>query len=441
MAVPGSSRGEGVGPREPGVVPAAYVTADIPPIGGVIKQRPEDFLVEEAPLYQPCGSGEHIYLMVEKRGLSTLELVEILSRHFGVSRRGIGLAGMKDKSAITRQVVSIHAPGRKIEDFPMLDHERVAILWADYHQNKLRTGHLSGNRFSIRIRGVPATAVVHAKRVLDRLEREGVPNRFGEQRFGHCQTNHLIGREIVLGRAAAALDALLGPVAGSPGQQPEARALYAAGRHAEAREAFPRSLRTEREALSRLAAGDSPERILARLDPTVRRFLLSAFQSAVFNAVLDARILDGSFVRLELGDVAFINASRGQFRVTREVLAEPDLADRVRRLELGPSGPMWGVSMTRAEGRIGALEIERLEAMGVRTEDLERYAAVRRDDLEGARRPLRVPVIDPQVEGGVDEHGSYVRVAFDLPRGAFATVVLREIMKPDDGRGIETESG
>ncbi|MCB9841243.1 MAG: tRNA pseudouridine(13) synthase TruD [Phycisphaeraceae bacterium] len=430
---------------DPHIVPAAYITADVPPIGGVIKQRPEDFLVEETPLYQPSGQGEHIYLFVEKRGLSTLEMVEIIARHFRVDRRAVGYAGMKDKPAITRQVVSVHVPGRKIEDFPSLEHDRVGVLWADYHTNKLRTGHLGGNRFSIRIRSVPATAALPAKRVLDRLERTGVPNRFGEQRFGHCANNHLVGRAILLGDPPGALDHLLAPCPDHPEQQPEGRALYAQGRFAEAIDAFPRSLRTERNALGMLARGVPPDRILARLDDRVRKFMLSAFQSAVFNAVLDARVLDGSFGTLRLGCIAHIHATRGQFHVTPDVFAEPDLADRAARLELSPTGPMWGVSMRRCDGASGDLERRCLEAAGVSTEDLDRYAARPASrgshDIEGARRPLRVPVIAPQVEGGVDEHGSYVRVAFELERGAFATVVLREIMKPASGASIESEAG
>jgi tRNA pseudouridine13 synthase len=421
-------------------VPARYLTADIPPIGGAIKQRPEDFLVEETPLYQPAGQGEHIYLMIEKRGMSTLDMVGVVARHFGVHRRAIGYAGMKDKHAITRQVVSVHAPGKKIEDFPSLEHDRLAVLWADYHQNKLRTGHLAGNRFSIRIRGVGATAALPAKRVLDRLEREGVPNRFGEQRFGHAQNNHVVGREIILGNARGALDAMLGPVASATDQHGEARALYAAGWFEEAIDAFPRSLRTERGLLAALARGATHERALARMDETARRFMVSAFQSAVFNAVLDGRMADGSYARLLPGDVAHIHETRGLFVVDDAVLGEADLGERVRRLELSPTGPMWGASMKRAAGCVDAAEIAALEAHGVRLADLGAYAATGRDDLEGSRRPLRVPVVAPQVEGGVDEVGSYVRVAFELPRGAFATVVLREIMKPAEGAGIETEA-
>lgn len=161
----------------------------------------------------------------------------------------------------------------------------------------------------------------------------------------------------------------------------------------------------------------------------------------MFNAVLDARLLDGSYATLGAGDVAFIHESRGQFLVTDEVLKEPDLADRIARLELSPTGPMWGAAMKRAAGHIDQVEQEHLAALSIDLATVDHYAARHPDEIEGSRRPLRVPLGNPQVEGGVDEHGSYVRAAFDLPRGAFATVVLREIMKPARGTDIETETG
>ena len=147
---------------------AAYLTADVPGIGGVIKQRPEDFLVEEIPLYEPCGEGEHIYLMVEKRHMPTFEAMGVVANHFGVRHEAVGYAGLKDKHAVTRQVLSVHAPGKRPEDFPMIQHDRMAVLWADLHTNKLRQGHLKGNRFSIKVRSTDMSKALHAKRVLDR---------------------------------------------------------------------------------------------------------------------------------------------------------------------------------------------------------------------------------------------------------------------------------
>jgi tRNA pseudouridine13 synthase len=421
------------------VVPKTYITSDLPPIGGVIKQRAEDFLVDEAPLYQPSGSGEHIYLLVQKRGLSTMEMVEIVAAHFAVPRRAVGYAGLKDKHAITRQVVSVHVPGRKIEDFGELRHEKISVLWADYHGNKLRPGHLRGNRFSVRIRGVKATDVVTAQRVLARLAAVGVPNRVGEQRFGMLENNHLVGRAIVAGEFEAAVRELVGPSALHPEINAEGRRLFSEGRYQEAVDAYPRSARAEQRVLHRLATGADARRAVLSLEEPVLRFYLSAFQSAVFNAVLDARIAEGTLGSLREGDLALKHENGAVFAVGRNVLKEPGTRERLSSFEISPSGPMWGGSMIRASGETDRAEVAALEAFGATPERLKAFDAGSRFDLEGKRRPLRVPVIDPEVEGGVDEHGAYVRCAFELPRGAFATVVMREVMKPEGARGSEWE--
>jgi tRNA pseudouridine13 synthase len=416
---------------DPHVSPAVYLTADLPALGGWIKEREEDFLVDEQPAYQPCGEGEHIYLLIEKRGLSTLRAARILAQHFGVGERAIGHAGLKDKHAITRQVFSVHVPGKKLEDFPSLQHERMGVMWADYHTNKLRPGHLAGNRFSIRIRGVDMRTVITAKRALERLEKSGVPNRIGEQRFGYTMRNHLVGRAIILGDAPAALEALLGPAQGVQGdKQGAARELYANGDYAGALEGFFKDVRTERRVLAELARGATPERAAGAIDRSEREFFLTAFQSAVFNAVLDARLRQGALGEMRAGDLAFKHDSGAVFEVTPDLVGE-ELFGRAERFEVSPSGPLWGTEMMRASGSVGVAEEAALRATGVNVEDLEKFVASGRGRLTGVRRPLRVVVSDADVEAGVDEHGSFVRVMFDLPRGAFATTVLREIIKPE----------
>lgn len=425
---------------DPHTRPVAYLTADIPGTGGVLKQRPEDFLVEEIPQYEPCGEGEHLYLFIEKRELSTQQLVSILADHFKVDRRAIGYAGMKDKQAITRQVISVHAPGRSIEDFPMLRHDRASVLWADHHTNKLRVGHLRGNRFSIRIRGVEPTAVLRARRVLARLEMEGVPNRFGEQRFGVLGNNHLVGRALILQDHDLAASLLLGPSSQRPDINSEARAFFIAGDYAAAREAFHHSARAERSVLLGLARGASAAKAFLRLDRVLKGFYLSALQSAVFNAVLDARAAEGGCGVLRPGDVAVKHANGALFDVDEAVTADPSTAERLRTFEISASGPLWGVSMRRAAGPVDEAEVAALNRAGLTPDDLARFDESSRDLINGARRPLRAPVMHPQVEGGVDEHGPYIRCAFDLPKGSFATVVMGEVMKVDGARGAdETE--
>lgn len=418
---------------DPRVEPSVYLTADVPPVGGVLRERPEDFFVEELPLYEPSGRGEHLYLFVEKRNLTTTQAIAAIARHFRVPHGAVGYAGLKDKRAVTRQLFSVHLPGKSEADFPAFEHDRMAILWMDRHENKLRRGHLAGNRFVIRIRGVDATKVVHAHRVLRTLERTGVPNRAGEQRFGYLGRNHEIGRALLLGEHRTALDLLLGPCEAAPEWQAEARRLYAERKYEAAREAFPPTERTERRALAALAKGDGPKRAIDTMDELQRRYYITAFQSAIFNALLDDRLAAGALGSLEEGDLAWKHDSGAVFPVTADELASGSLPPRLAALEISPSGPMWGADMTRASGPVGERELAALTAVGVTPGDLVAYGERTGDRVavQGARRPMRVPLRYPDAEGGVDERGHYIRCVFELPRGAFATVVMREIMKPE----------
>lgn len=407
-----------------------FTTADIPGIGGSIKQRPEDFLVEEIPLYDPSGEGEHVYLMIEKRAMATFEAMGVVAHHFGVRHDAIGYAGLKDKHAITRQVLSVHVPGKKPEDFPMLQHDRMGVLWADLHTNKLRQGHLIGNRFSIKVRGTDMSRAIIAKRVLDRLAEMGVPNAFGEQRFGAFLNNHDIGLALIRSDFQRAIDLLLSPLPEHSGAHLEARQMYERGDFAGAYAAFPRTLHTERTVLRLLAKGVEPKHALRATGIRALSFYVSSWQSSVFNAILADRVDAGTFSALLEGDLAFHHESRNTFEVTTEVLAAPDTAPRLAACEISPSGPMWGPRMRRAAGAVGRAELEAIERSGVSAEVLDEFDRAARGMIEGARRPLRIAITDIDVEGGIDEHGHYVRCVFDLPRGAFATTVMREVIKP-----------
>ena len=140
----------------------------------------------------------------------------------------------------------------------------------------------------------------------------------------------------------------------------------------------------------------------------------------------------GTFDRLLAGDLAQKHINGAVFIVDDDVLADPGTAERLRLFEISPSGPMWGLKMARAAGAVDAKECAALEESGVSLDDIAAFAERSRQPVTGARRPLRVPLIDPEVEGGIDEHGHYVRCAFELPAGAFATIVMREVMKPSD---------
>ncbi len=394
-----------------------------PPVAGVIKERADDFLVDELPLYEPSGEGEHLYLGIQKQGMAHSEMLEVLMRHFGVREEAVGFAGMKDKVAVTRQTVSIHLPGKQAPAVE-LRHDRLAVLWQRRHANKLRRGHLAGNRFSIRIRRIDPVKSPVLWRGLQTLERDGVPDYYGAQRFGYRRNTHRLGRHLLNGDPEAMLAELLGTVSPFPEHQREARELVDAKRYGESLPLWGRNDRAERVALNALAHGRSPRAAANAISPAMRTFWISAYQSAVFNRLLDQRIESGIFATLIEGDVAFKHASRGQFTVTPEIMAAEDLAARVRSFEVSPSGPMFGRGMIEPASPVRDWEHEATAALGVRPA----IFAAKELDIEGTRRPFRVPVTNTELEGGFDEHGPYVRLAFDLPRGAYATVLLRELL-------------
>ncbi len=409
------------------------LTDEVPGTGGVIKARCEDFLVEELPLYDPCGEGEHLYLFVEKRNLSTTALIGLLAAHFGVKRHTIGYAGLKDRYAITRQLVSIHLPGRDAAEVGALTDERVSVLWAERHTNKLRTGHLIGNRFVIRIRDVAPTGAIAAKKVLGRLEREGAPNRFGAQRFGTLVNNHIVGRSLILGRWREALDLLLGPNQAAPESETDAREAYAAGDFQRALEATRPDRRAEVAMLRGLVRGLGFRRCVRSMGELAWRFHVTAFQSALFNAVLDRRLADGTYSTLLEGDLAFKHDNGAVFGVDAEALGDPKTSERLGSMTISPTGPLVGPDMPPPSGRTLEIEQEVLSGAGMCADQIDAYASKERWARSmGRRRPLRIGVTNIDVEGGVDEHGTYVRCAFELPKGAFATSVMEEIIKPGD---------
>lgn len=407
-------------------LPQRYLTDD-PGIGGRIKVRAEDFLVDEIPLYEPSGEGEHLYLGIEKSNVSHGELVGCLRRHFHVPEHAIGFAGMKDKVGVTRQTVSVNLRGEP----PAADigHARIKILWKTRHNNKIKLGHLAGNRFSIRVRDVDPMKAPAALRTLRALERQGVPNYFGQQRFGYRRNNHLVGAAVVNEDWGLVLKHLLGTHGGSyPPYQRERRELFDAGKFAEAAALWTTADRSERIVCGKLAIGKTPRDACLAVGPTALDFWVSALQSAMFNRVLDQRLQSGRLAILEEGDLAWKHETRGVFRVTAAELAGPELARRLEAFEISPSGPIWGGGMLQAEGAAGEVEREALDAAGMSIRLFEQHRRM----LEGARRPLRNPMRNASLDSGVDEHGPYIRAAFDLPRGAYATVVLREIMKNEE---------
>ncbi|MCP9472717.1 MAG: tRNA pseudouridine(13) synthase TruD [Nitrospira sp.] len=174
-----------------------HLTSEIPGIGGRIRVEPEDFRVEEQPLYLPCGTGEHLYIKVTKRLLSTPDLIKLISSTTGLKAKAIGVAGLKDARAVTTQMLSLQlaTPEQVVR---LKTNERIlSIEILGRHRNRLRPGHHAGNRFHLTIRHVAPHAKDTVPAVLEILRRRGVPNYFGPQRQGRDGSNYRIGATLL----------------------------------------------------------------------------------------------------------------------------------------------------------------------------------------------------------------------------------------------------
>ena len=423
-----------------------YLTREFPGVGGVIKQRPEDFFVQEIPLYEPSGEGEHVYCEIQKVGLTTFDAVQQIARALKVSTRDVGYAGMKDARAISRQILSIW--GTTPEAVMALRLPNVTVLWAARHGNKLRLGHLAGNRFAIKIREVDPMKVTTLRPLIDRIVKVGMPNYFGEQRFGRRGDNDKLGAALIRDDYEGVLKLLLG----SPNGEVDDQFSFAARRAFDARDnaasmkAWPRRAGMERRVLARLMKTHRPSAAVRAVDEKVRRLWVSALQSRVFNDVVARRV--DELHTLYDGDLAYKHANGACFTVESAAAEQP----RADAWEISPTGPLVGYRMSLPLGQQLEIEQAALAAVDLRPEDFRKAG---KHKVKGARRPLRVnpavaltpvstdagapPDDRPAVaeapvrtEGGVDEHGSYITVAFALPPGSYATVLLRELMKSGD---------
>ena len=399
-----------------------YLTSDLPGIGGTIKRYEGDFLVEEFPLYAPSGEGTHTYFGIEKRGLTTLAAIDLIAKALRKQTRDFGYAGLKDAQAVTRQTLSIeHVDPGRIEALKL---PRIKVLWVNRHRNKLKLGHLKGNRFVLKIRDVGPDAAARAAVIIERLRRRGMPNYFGPQRFGARGDNAQIGTAVLKGDFDEAIAVLLGrPGPLDRDEVLTARELFEQGRYAKAADTWPGAFREQIRVCRALARSNGDAgRAWSAVNHTLRRLYLSAAQSRLFNEVLAARI--SSIDRLEQGDLAWKHVNGACFPVENVAAEHP----RCDAFEISPTGPLFGTRMTEAAGRPGQLEADVLERTGLDRTRFRRPGGVK---LNGARRPLRVPLGDPSVDDDHDDRGPCLRVAFAIPPGSYATCLTREICRSD----------
>ncbi len=318
-----------------------------PPLAGRIKTIPDDFRVDEIPVYEPSGDGEHLFVRFRKTDLTTPRAVDALCRALGASKREAGWAGMKDRHAVTTQWVSLF--GVQPEAALAAEVEGIEILEAIPHERKLKTGHLRGNRFELRVREVDdPDALVEALAAL-----RVVPSYFGTQRFGRDN----------LERASAWL-----------------------------------------------VDGGRPPR-----DRVQKRFLVSALQAAVFNSVVAERVRTRRLASGIEGDV--LQTQRGGIFGADE---DPEAQGRVDSGEVMPTAPLPGKDVRWATGEAGELERAAAEVWKIDDAAMGRMGKLGR----GTRRGVLVRPVELEAS----REGDGVRVAFALPSGCYATVVMREVL-------------
>lgn len=225
-----------------------------PPLSGVLKAQPEDFLVEEELGFPLRGEGEHLVLRVRKRGLNTLEVAQRIAAWAGVRPLAVGFAGLKDRRAVTVQHFSVQIPGAGSPDVQSLAADGLEVLDLARHHRKLQRGGLQGNRFVLRLTDVVGGQVA-AERRLEDIRTQGVPNYFGMQRFGRHASNLTGAQSLFSGRAS-------------------------------------------------------------QFKPEQRRMYVSAARSHIFNRVLAARVHDGSWNGILPGEVVLLGPDRRQLIAT-----------------------------------------------------------------------------------------------------------------------------
>ena len=320
-----------------------------------IREAPEDFRVEEVLGFIADGDGPHRLLTVEKRNANTRWVAGQLARLAGVPARDVGFAGLKDRKAVAVQHFTVPLPRGPEPDWMSMAGEGFCVVAALPHRRKLHPGALKGNRFRLMLRQMSEAPQSLVPR-LETIRDHGVPNYFGEQRFGRGGGN--------MARA------------------------------------------------ERMFAG---ERIH---DRKLRGLLLSTARSVIFNQLLSLRIQAGSWDRLLPGEVLMLDGSHSVFCADA---ADSDLQARIASGDVHPTGPLWGSGELRSRDESRQLDEQSAAAYP------QLAAGLVATQVEMARRALRLPVR----EFGWVASDTTLELRFFLPAGAFATAVLRELVRTD----------
>lgn len=404
-------------------------------IGGQIRTKYEDFYVEEIPESEPSGEGPNTWFFIEKIGRETLDVVLDVAQELHVDRKRMGFAGMKDKRAVTRQWLCV--ANSEAEQIKKLEDKlyKVKILKIMQNEKKLRIGQLIGNKFRLIIRETedPEADAETAREVLAELTKKGVPNYFGWQRFGKNRPNtHVVGKMLLENDLKKVVDAYIGnPYPEEPEHIKEVRQMYEDGYLEESLESMPRGMRYEKMMLKTLLKEmkkknvdnvdsldeKSFKKAIESLPKPLKRMFVHAYQSYLFNKAVSERTKLGIDKYVE-GDIIIDNEEHLVHEFGDEI------NKRIKNFEIHPTSPLFGSKVPLADGKLGEMEQKILDDEGVTLEEFK-VPKMPRLGSHGLRRAMRFKIWD--VSAKAADEG--VLVEFSIPKGCYATAVLREVMK------------
>ncbi|EAL2460340.1 tRNA pseudouridine(13) synthase TruD [Campylobacter lari] len=351
------------------------------PINVYFSKNSNDFVVREKPLYEFSGKGEHLILHIQKKDLSTSEALRILSEQSGVKMRDFGYCGLKDKQGLTTQYISM--PKKFEENLKNFKHEKMKILESFVHDNKLRIGHLKGNSFFISLKKVLKVDALKIEQAFKNIQEQGFANYFGYQRFGKFQDNFSQGLEILKGK----------------------------------------NIKNKK----------------------MQEFLISAFQSELFNKYLSKRVEISHFINdfsekeisqiyaLDKEEIKSLKNQKQFFKLLKgEVLGHypfgkcflcEDLINEVERFnqkDISAMGLLLGERAYESKNDTFARKIE---------DEIFSNFYEYKTKMQGSRRFLWSYMQDCKCF--YDEEKAHFTLEFFLQKGSYATVILEEILHTD----------
>lgn len=343
--------------------PLAYLHGE-PTVTARFRDTNNDFQVVEQLDVEDEGAGEHQWLWVAKSGANTTFVARQLAEFAGVSEREVSYAGLKDRHAETWQWFSVQLPGKELLAWHELEHPEFKVERALLRSKKLKMGYHQGNAFRLRLREVDNVAALAER--WQQITTQGVPNYFGEQRFGHEGQN--------LAKARAWL------------------------------------------------TGELSRKQVKRWSRQQQGLLLSSARSALFNQIVSAR-LEAQRLTPEVGDFLVLEGSRSFFKVD---VVDAELEARFASGDVQLSAPLAGSWREPWQDHLSEFEYQQLQ------QEAELLAGLQRQRVDLARRPLSLL---PQQAEWHQVDDTTVEIGFRLPRGSFATSVLRELIHPQTKQG------